>query len=198
MATFQDDQLNGNGREISHVKQTFSHVSGPAGFAPRSRDRLPIFQSMATPSFFLLLSFIELSEWFTQLRRNGFDSSPAGFGSFLFLFYSFISPRLGAPKLRAETNWGTYLERPIDRPPFTLQRNERKFLVALTPGSTILFYVIGRSSREYAPRTPGSHTFYQRFLPLFLPLAGLACNLRVLTVARSRGPLVVFACAVCT
>lgn len=29
--TFQDDQLNGNGREISHQKQTFSHVSRSAG-----------------------------------------------------------------------------------------------------------------------------------------------------------------------
>lgn len=28
--TFQDDQLNGNGREISHQKQTFSHVSRSA------------------------------------------------------------------------------------------------------------------------------------------------------------------------
>ncbi|KAG7198358.1 hypothetical protein KM043_005750 [Ampulex compressa] len=32
--TFQDDQLNGNGREISHEKQTFSHVSRPGRLGP--------------------------------------------------------------------------------------------------------------------------------------------------------------------
>lgn len=47
MATFQDDQLNGNGREISHEKQTFSHVSR---FAPKPFHRFPIFQPRTTPS----------------------------------------------------------------------------------------------------------------------------------------------------
>lgn len=45
MPTFQDDQLNGNGREISHEKQTFSHVPRRPPVSsqqrPGRRDQLP-------------------------------------------------------------------------------------------------------------------------------------------------------------
>lgn len=52
--TFQDDQLNGNGREISHQKQTFSHVSRSAGLAQGDRVRVQrgIAQLQTTPEDF--------------------------------------------------------------------------------------------------------------------------------------------------
>lgn len=152
MATFQDDQLNGNGREISHEKQTFSHVSR---FAPKPFHRFPIFQPRTTPSYTHYIR-VHIHTYICIYVHTYAFHFPREKNSFARKF--FVRSR----SLSISSSRTNYDQR--IRSIFIFSRNR-----SVSP----TYVAAGSSARVASKRTFSS--------PLFLSLAGLACNLRVLT-----------------